>query len=77
MKYYLQTYRGSIAVELPEGTTEIVGIKLSGDEILISPVYCDPMFYERAQDVLDWSFVKRWNGTDWEEVEIPEISAIN
>ena len=74
MKYYLETYRGSVEIDLPEGTTEVAGIVLSGDEVLVYPVYCDPMYFERVDSFIDGPFRKRWNGEIWEAVEIPEIN---
>ena len=59
-------------VELPEGTTKVVGIIMCGDEILIYPVYCDPMREERAMDYLDGSFCRVYEDGEWRDVEIPD-----
>ena len=73
MKYYIETYRGSVGVDLPEGVTEVSGVIISGDEILVYPVFCDPMYIHRIDDYFDGCFRKRWNGKEWESIDIPEI----
>lgn len=59
-------------VELPEGTTKVVGIIMTGDEILIYPVYCDPMWEHRTTDALDGAFCRVYEDGEWKEVEIPD-----
>jgi len=60
-------------VDLPEGVAEVAGVILSGDEVLIYPVYCDPMEYERMMDFFDGVFRKQWNGEAWVDMDIQEI----
>ena len=60
-------------VELPEGTTMVVGITIvTGDEILIYPVYCDPTWKHRVTDSLDGSFCRVYENGEWKDVEIPD-----
>ena len=59
-------------VELPDGTTKVIGIVNSGDEILIYPVYCDPMWKERGMDALDGAFCRVYENGEWKDVEIPD-----
>lgn len=59
-------------VELPDGTTKVIGIVMSGDEILIYPVYCDPMWEVRDMDVLDGAFCRVFENGEWKDVEIPD-----
>lgn len=43
MTYDIARWDGkTYKVDLPEGTTEIAGVIVSGDEILVWPTYCDP-----------------------------------
>jgi hypothetical protein len=60
------------AVELPEGTKEVVGITLSGDEIIIYPVYCDPMWALRYADFYESPFCRVFVDGEWKEKEIPD-----
>lgn len=59
-------------VELPDGTTKVIGIVVSGDEILIYPVYCDPMWTVRDMDFLDGVFCRVYEDGEWKDVEIPD-----
>lgn len=59
-------------VELPEGTTKVVGIIVTGDEILIYPVYCDPMWGLRDTDCLGGAFCRVYEDGEWKDVEIPD-----
>ena len=61
-------------VELPEGTKEVVGITLSGDEILIYPVYCDPMWAHRDMDFYDGPFCRVFVDGEWKEKDIPDTN---
>ena len=45
-------------VIVPDGTTEIAGVINSGDEVLVYPVYEDPMFSDRVYDHLEGGFCR-------------------
>jgi hypothetical protein len=60
MKYKLNDWAGKAhTVKIPDGTTEVAGVVVSGDEILVYPVFRDPMQYDRINDNLEGSFHKR------------------
>lgn len=60
-------------VELPPGTIEVCGVTVSGDEILIWPVYYDPMWRLRFNDCLDGPFHRVFENGKWVEKEIIEV----
>jgi len=60
MKYKLNDWAGKAhTVEIPDGTTEVAGVVITGDEILVYPVFRDPMQWDRLYDDLEGSFHKR------------------
>ena len=69
MEYILKTYDREIPVELPKGTKEIAGVVISGDEVIVYPVFCDPMGYYRDIDQLDGSFCKVYKDGEWVDKE--------
>ena len=72
MTFTLHDYKNrSHEVELPDGTTKVIGIVMGGDEILIYPVYCDPMWAVRDMDFLDGVFCRVFENGEWKDVEIP------
>ena len=72
---YLERYdHTKVEVNIPDGTKEIAGVYVSGDEILIYPCYCDPCAHSRVADMYDGCFCRVWNGVGWVEKEdYPEI----
>lgn len=48
----------SVRVELPDGTKEIAGVVISGDEVLVYPCYCDPEYYNRISEFFDGVFCR-------------------
>ena len=77
MEIRLKDYQGNYhTVELPEGTKEVVGIILSSDEVLISPVYCDPMRLRRELDFFDGTFCRVFENGKWQDKNIPRVKAI-
>lgn len=79
MEYYLKNAFGdSKKIEIPDGTTEVAGIVISGDEILVYPCFCDPEEYNRTMDFFEGSFCKvlrdgKWVGKkDYKVIEIEE-----
>lgn len=56
---------GSYKVEIPDGTKEIAGVIISGDEILIYPVFCDPEEWNRIDDFFDGAFCRVWKDGEW------------
>lgn len=52
-------------VDIPDGTTEIAGVVISGDEVLVYPVYRDPMFLDRFNDMLDGGFCRVLIDGEW------------
>lgn len=60
-------------VVLPPDTREVYGITLSGDEILICPVYCDPMFQTRMNDFFDGAWRLVYEDDKWIDKEILEV----
>ena len=79
MKFYLKNAFGvSKEIEIPDGTTEVAGVILSGDEILIYPCFCDPERYDRSMDFLEGAFCKilkdgQWvDKEDYQEIETDE-----
>lgn len=56
-------------VEIPDGTTEVAGVIVSGDEVLVWPVYRDPQWEKRVYDNLDGHFYKKLVDGVWEDVE--------
>ena len=54
-------------VEVPDGTTEIAGVVISGDEVLVYPVYADPMWMHRAGDFLDGGFCRILDDGVWKD----------
>ena len=43
-------------VEIPDGTKEIAGVIISGDEILVYPCFCDPERFNRIDDYFEGAF---------------------
>ena len=59
MKFELKDYSGQVhEVDIPDGTKEVAGVIVSGDEILVYPVYSDPMCIHRLNDFLDGPFYR-------------------
>ena len=56
-------------MQLPEGTTEVAGVVITGDEVLVYPVFCDPMGCYRDGDYLDGSFCKVYKDGEWVDKE--------
>jgi len=54
-------------VDLPEETTEIAGVIVSGDEILVWPTYCDPWGDERVEDFYEGGWRKTLKDGSWVE----------
>ena len=54
-------------VEVPDGTTEIAGVVVSGDEVLVYPVYADPMWANRCVDALDGGFCRILEDGVWKD----------
>ena len=72
MKKYidLRSWDGSSRrVALPDGTEEVAGVIVSGDEILVYPCYCDPNMDSRTDDFLDGSFCRIWKDGKWVDKE--------
>lgn len=66
MTYDLARWDGkTYKVDLPEGTTEIAGVIVSGDEILVYPCFCDPERYNRTDEFFDGSFCRVWQDGKW------------
>lgn len=73
MKYKLNDWAGKAhTVNIPDGTTEVAGVVVSGDEILVYPVFRDPMQYDRMIDNLEGSFHKMLVDGTWIDVEDQE-----
>ena len=75
MKFYLKNAFGvSKEIEIPDGTTEVAGVILSGDEILIYPCFCDPERYNRSMDFFEDAFCMVLKDGVWVDKEdYPEI----
>ena len=70
MDFYLRSWDGSSTkVALPDGTKEVAGVIVSGDEILVYPCYCDPNMDSRTSDFLDGSFCRIWKDGEWVDKE--------
>lgn len=70
MKYKLNDWAGKAhTVKIPDGTTEVAGVVVSGDEILVYPVFRDPMEDSRIYDSFEGSFHKRLEDGLWIDVE--------
>lgn len=68
MTYDLARWDGkTYKVDLPEGTTEIAGVIVSGDEILVWPIYCDPWEDERVEDFYEGGWHKTLKDGSWVE----------
>lgn len=52
-------------VEIPDGTKEIAGVIISGDEILVYPLFCDPEAYKRTLEFFEGSFCRVWQDGKW------------
>lgn len=66
MKFNLKNYLGEYReIEIPDGTTEVAGIILSGDEILIYPCFCDPEEYNRSWNFFDGVFYRSFRDGKW------------
>ena len=65
MKYILKTIGGEFPVQLPDGTTEVAGVVITGDEVLVYPVFCDPMGCYRIDDFFDGAFCKVYKDGKW------------
>ena len=59
----------SYKVEIPDGTKEIAGVIISGDEILVYPRYCDPEYIHRSVDFFDGAFCRVWKDGEWVDKE--------
>lgn len=76
MKLNLRTYnKKTVTVDIPDGTTVIAGIFLSGDEVLIFPVYRDPMRDVRDFDFFDGSFVRKLVDGKWVDLCDDDLEA--
>ena len=70
MKCYLKRFDGrKRLVELPEGTREIAGVEVTGDEVLVYPFFCDPWDEDRMYDYLEGSFLRVWKDGKWIDKE--------
>lgn len=56
-------------VEIPDGTKEIAGVIISGDEILVYPCFCDPEYIHRCIDFFDGAFCRVWKDGEWVDKE--------
>ena len=65
MEYHLNCSCGPVLVEIPDGTTEVAGVNISGDEVMVWPVFRDPMAGSRLFDSLDGYWVKRFILGHW------------
>ena len=77
MDFYLEKWdHSSTKIELPDGTTEVAGVIISGDEVLVWPVYCDPQRVNRTTDFFEGQFCRvlkdgRWvDKEDYKEIEV-------
>lgn len=75
MKLTLNTYNGKAVVEIPDNTTIIAGVILTGDEVLIFPVYRDPMLKHRLDDFFDGSFVRKLVDGKWVDLDDDDLEA--
>ncbi len=76
MKLSLHVYNHkTVSVDIPDGTTVIAGIVLSGDEVLIFPVYRDPMVDARVDDFFEGSFVRKLVDGKWEDLTDEDLEA--
>ena len=71
MKIYLKLFDGELCpVNVPDGTKEIAGIVLSGDEVLIWPVFRDPNRAYRFSEFSEGPFYRRLNEAgEWVDFE--------
>lgn len=60
-------------VPLPDGVTEVAGVIISGDEILVWPVHSDPEGYNRTVDFYEGPFYKVLKDGEWVEVDYDEV----
>ena len=56
-------------VPLPDGVTEVAGVIISGDEILVWPVYSDPERDNRIDDYFEGPFYKVLKDGEWVEAD--------
>ena len=76
MKLKLETYtHKSATVDIPDGTTIIAGVYISGDEVLIFPVYRDPMGKNRIYDFFEGSFVRKLVDGKWVDLDDDDLEA--
>lgn len=60
MKIALRNYRNDISmVEVPDNTTEIAVIEISGDQIVVYPVFYDTGYDTRCDDFFDGHIIYR------------------
>lgn len=70
MIYYLKRWdNASRKIEIPDGTKEIAGVIVSGDEILVYPFFCDPERLNRIDDYFDGAFCRVWKDGEWVDKE--------
>lgn len=79
MYCYLKSWdRKSHKVEIPDGTNEIAGVIISGDEVLVYPCFCDPEDVNRIYDFFEGAFCRVWKDgefvdkDDYMEIETQE-----
>lgn len=78
MVCYLKMYDDSIyTVNLPDGTTQITGVIISGDEILVHPFFCDPNGDERTEDYFEGPFCRVLKDGKWVDKEDYELRFID
>lgn len=65
MRCYLNCVSGPVPVEVPDGTVVVAGVSVSGDEVMVWPVFQDPMAGSRLFDSLDGHWVKRFVNGVW------------
>lgn len=67
---YLKRWdNASREVEIPDGTKEIAGAIITGDEVLIYPCFCDPEGPGRLRDFFDGAFCRVWKDGVWVDKE--------
>ena len=70
MDFYLRSWDGSSRkVALPDGTKEVAGVIVSGDEILVYPCYCNPNMDSRTVDFFEGSFCRIRKDGEWVDKE--------
>ena len=75
MKLKLKTYKKTVTVDIPDGTTIIAGVDISGDEVLIFPVFRDPMGDVRDLDFFEGSFVRKLVDGKWVDLYDEDLEA--